>query len=351
MRWLITGATGFKGAWLGAYLKAKGETVVGLCGGVRKRNAFLFDSIHKEIDAPLFQFDICNSTQLKEAINTLKPDCIIHLAGQALVSESLTAPEETFRTNVVGTVSLLSALKEYTDRLAVVCITSDKCYENKEWPWPYRESDTLGGKDNYSASKACAELAVRSMIQSYKVFGSNIKVGTARAGNVIGGGDFSVNRLIPDFVRHLDRREVLTIRRPNATRPWQHVLDPISGYVRFAEALFTDEIDSGQSLNFGPSIGIQDYSVRNVLDLLMPYFDEVNVRYESSDLGNIESGLLALSPEKAKDRLGWVAKISFEQAVDYTARFYYGMKTGENSFKMMSEQINQFLSQYDTANH
>ena len=113
-------------------------------------------------------------------------------------------------------------------------------------------------------------------------------MGTARAGNVIGGGDFSANRLIPDFVRHLDRREVLTIRRPNATRPWQHVLDPVSGYVRFAEALFTDELDSGESLNFGPSIGTQDYSVRNVLDLLMPYFDEVNVRYESSDLGNIE---------------------------------------------------------------
>ena len=350
MRWLITGATGFKGAWLAGYLKARGETIVGLCGGVHKRNAFLFQSIYQGLDAPLFEFDICDSKRIEEIVATVKPDCIVHLAGQALVSESIAEPEETFRTNVLGTVSLLSALRNYNERLSVVCITSDKCYENKEWPWPYRESDLLGGKDNYSASKACAELAVRSMVQTYSVFGSNIKIGTARAGNVIGGGDFSANRLIPDFIRHLKSGESLIIRRPNATRPWQHVLDPINGYVRFAEALYFDEMATGESLNFGPSSGSRGYAVKDILNLLRSYFEKINIEYKASSLGDVESGLLALSPEKANRELGWTARIPVEEAVSLTAEYYRGMQSGSSSLQLMTEQINKFLLQYDTAN-
>lgn len=344
MNWLITGATGFKGAWLAAYLVARGEKIVGLCGGVRRRNSILFDSLYHDIDAPSFDFDICDSDRLTAVISSTRPDCIIHLAGQALVSESVADPVGTFATNVVGTVSLLNAIKDLDDRIAVVCITSDKCYHNKEWPWPYREDDQLGGKDNYSASKACAELAAHSMTQSFSVVESNVAVGTARAGNVIGGGDFSINRLIPDFIRHLDIDKPLIVRRPNATRPWQHVLDPISGYVRFAEALYRGEVSSGESLNFGPSQAHQDYSVKNVLNLLSPYFDTVDLKFESSELGQIESGLLALSTEKAKAVLGWSSAIEFEYAIDLTARFYQGFLSGANTLQLMSSQISEVAS-------
>ena len=344
---LVTGHTGFKGSWLTLWLKSLGAEITGL-GLDSKSQPCHWDLLNLDIIDK--RVDIRDAQKVRETINIAKPKIVFHLAAQPLVRQSYSNPTETWSTNVMGTVNLLEACRQQPSVSSIIIITSDKCYENKEWAWGYREIDRLGGHDPYSASKASCELLVASYRKAFFNLPNSPLITTVRAGNVIGGGDWSEDRLIPDLVRAIKGNKTIEIRSPNATRPWQHVLDPINGYVRFAEALYFDEMATGESLNFGPSSSSKCYAVKDILNLLTSYFDKINIEYKASSLGDVESGLLALSPEKANRELSWAARIPVEEAVSLTAEYYRGMQSGSSSLQLMTEQINKFLLQYDTAN-
>ena len=228
----LTGHTGFKGGWIAHWLTELGAVVHGYALAPPTKLNFFTETNLQERLASSTIGDIRDIISLRVAIQNAKPEIIIHMAAQPLVRESYNLSVETFATNVMGTVNLLDAIRQAASVKAIISVTTDKCYENKEWIWPYRECDRLGGRDPYSASKACAEIAITSYRDSF-LAEAGINLASVRAGNVIGGGDWAVDRLIPDFLRAIDRGESLKIRYPNAIRPWQHVLEPISGYLLF----------------------------------------------------------------------------------------------------------------------
>ena len=229
---LITGHTGFKGTWLTSWLKILGANIVGISVDIpTKPSHFEKTNLSKEIID--LRMDI-NSINLKNKINKFKPDFIFHLAAQSLVTESHEDPLKTWKTNVLGTANLLNSLKSYKKSCVAVFITSDKCYDNKEWAWGYRETDKLGGSDPYSGSKASAEILINSFVKSFFSKNHPVKIASVRAGNVIGGGDWSPHRIIPDVISAWSNKKPVKIRNPGATRPWQHVLEPLSGYLTLA---------------------------------------------------------------------------------------------------------------------
>ena len=319
---VITGHTGFKGAWLSAWLKQLGAKVVGIAlepptEPSHFSAAKLGDSMED------YRIDIRNGLALKEAIISAQPDFVFHLAAQALVRRSYEDPIETWETNLLGTMHVLEALRCLDKSCVAVLITSDKCYDNVEWVWGYRETDALGGPDPYSASKGAAELLIRSHIKSYfPEATSKVRIASARAGNVIGGGDWAEDRIVPDCVKAWSTNNVVELRNPHSTRPWQHVLEPLSGYLALANALAQRPELHGQPFNFGPQAQ-QNHSVLALVQQMAMYWDKVRWQdLSGTEAGPYESGLLKLNCDKALHYLQWHAVMGFEDTVQMTAEWY-----------------------------
>lgn len=321
---VLTGHTGFKGSWLTAWLKQLGAKVVGIAlNPPTEPSHFSVARLSEGISD--YRIDIRNSTELQEVIVNAQPDFVFHLAAQALVRRSYDDPIETWGINVLGTLHVLEALRKLDKPCAAVIITSDKCYDNVEWVWGYRETDAMGGPDPYSASKAAAELAIRSHIKSYfPKETSKIRIASARAGNVIGGGDWADHRIVPDCVKAWSNNNLVELRNPHSTRPWQHVLEPLSGYLTLAMALTQRPELHGQPFNFGPQTQ-QNHSVLALVQQMALYWDQVRWQ-DVSDLaaGPYESGLLKLNCDKALHFLQWHAVMGFEDTVRMTAEWYRG---------------------------
>jgi CDP-glucose 4,6-dehydratase len=321
---LLTGHTGFKGAWLSAWLKQLGAKVVGVSLDPPTTPSHF--SVANLADGIVdLRVDIRNGIALEDAIISAQPDFVFHLAAQALVRQSYESPIETWQTNVLGTLHVLEALRKLDKSCAAVIITSDKCYNNVEWVWGYRETDAMGGPDPYSASKGAAELAIKSHIKSYFPKGaSKVRIASARAGNVIGGGDWAADRIIPDCVRAWSENNVVELRNPHSTRPWQHVLEPLSGYLTLAIALSKADNLHGESFNFGPQAQ-QNHSVLELVQQMALHWDQVRWQDVSkSTSGPYESGLLKLNCDKALHYLNWHAVMEFENTVRMTAEWYRG---------------------------
>jgi CDP-glucose 4,6-dehydratase len=319
---VITGHTGFKGAWLTAWLKQLGARVVGIALDPPTEPSH-FSVARMSDGISDYRIDIRNRTELEEVIVTTQPDFVFHLAAQALVRRSYDDPLETWETNVLGTLYVLEALRKLNKPCAAVIITSDKCYDNVEWVWGYRESDAMGGPDPYSASKGAAELAIRSHIKSYfPKETSKVRIASARAGNVIGGGDWADHRIVPDCVKAWSNNNLVELRNPHSTRPWQHVLEPLSGYLTLAIALSQRPELHGQPFNFGPQAQ-QNHSVLALVQQMALYWDQVRWQDISGlATGPYESGLLKLNCDKALHFLQWHAVMGFEDTVKLTAEWY-----------------------------
>jgi CDP-glucose 4,6-dehydratase len=313
----ITGNTGFKGSWLSIWLKELGAEVYGFA---LEPKSDMDNFVKCGLDHKVNQTygDVTDAELLSKELTRIQPDYIFHLAAQALVIDSYRDPVETFMINVMGTINVLQAARSLTNLKSIVLITSDKCYENKEVVWGYRENDELGGKDPYSASKACAELAAKSMRDSFYK-DSKIGIVTVRAGNVIGGGDWSENRLIPDIFKSIRANEVLEIRSPNATRPWEHVLEPLSGYIHLA-IMVEDSKKYEGGWNFGPST----YVHYNVLDVAKEISKSTELTYETtkSEGGFHEANFLKLDITKAANYLNWHPQLDFEETIRFTVEGY-----------------------------
>jgi CDP-glucose 4,6-dehydratase len=337
-RVLLTGVTGFKGGWLTLWLRHLGAHVVGY--SLPPPTAPAFFDVARLREAGWIEADIRDLSRMKRAVEESAPEVVFHLAAQPLVRASYGAPIDTFTTNVLGTANLLEALREQVGLKAVVVVTTDKCYENREWLWPYRETDPLGGHDPYSSSKACAELVSSSFYRSF-FRARGIGVATARAGNVIGGGDWSLDRLIPDMVAAFARGESAFIRNPGSVRPWQHVLEPLLGYLMLAERLAQEPMDFSEGWNFGPDLA----SVKpvSVLATSLAAIWGEGARWHT---GNVvqphEAGLLALDASKARARLGWSPRLGIEIALEWSARWYKAFHGGEDMRSFSLRQLRNY---------
>ncbi|MDR1757215.1 MAG: CDP-glucose 4,6-dehydratase [Culturomica sp.] len=341
---LITGNTGFKGSWLSAWLLSLGADVYGLSVDIpTKPSVFeeleLLKKVHHAFG------DICDLATVKERIDAVEPDFVFHLAAQPIVSVSYQAPVDTILSNVLGTTHVLEALRLYAKPCTAVIITSDKCYDNVEWVWGYKETDALGGKDIYSGSKGAAEVIFKSYYHSFfKKPDSNIRVATARAGNVIGGGDWALDRIVPDTMRSWSREEAVEIRNPRATRPWQHVLEPLSGYLLLGQMLHEDPKFNGESFNFGPDDS-QTHTVEDILkDLSKTWRIDPGKAYRvTGDRKFHEAGLLKLNCDKALHHLHWIPVLSYEELIRYTGEWYYRFyKEGREMYDHTVGQIREY---------
>ena len=339
-RVLLTGHTGFKGAWLWLMLRRLGARPYGLALEPATKPS-LFNEAGLASDPSSCVGDIRDPRTVQDAIDRAGPDIIIHMAAQALVYPSYENPIETYQTNVMGTVNLLEAVRRNHGVRAVVVVTSDKCYRNREWAWAYREDEPLGGHDPYSSSKACAEIVAESWRASF--FGNGkAGIATARAGNVIGGGDWSPDRLVVDCAKaFLDGRPV-ELRRPASTRPWQHVLEPLTGYLTLAKALI-ETPDAAQAWNFGP---YETDAIR--VDALVAHFATAwgdGARWSASAVAvHHEAGSLKIDASKARERLGWKPKLDVRQAASWTADWYRRWASGEAAASLCTEQIETYFS-------
>lgn len=326
-RVLITGHTGFKGSWLALWLAKMGAQVTGLSDGVPTSPSH-YESLHLAKKIQDVRGDIRDLHMVQRTISEVKPDYVFHLAAQSLVRKSYEFPLDTFLTNTVGTANILEALRDHQHECAVVLVTSDKCYENLEWDWGYRETDQLGGKDPYSGSKAAAEIVAKSYMESFFT-GDLVRIATARAGNVIGGGDWASDRIIPDCVRSWSRNLAVELRSPESTRPWQHVLEPLGGYLVLGASLAESAELHGESFNFGPP-SRQNHSVRDVVREMSKYWDAVIVQETTSPTQIPEAGLLKLNCDKALSQLKWEAVWSFEETLKQTAEWYMNFYNSES---------------------
>lgn len=335
----ITGHTGFKGGWLSLLLADRGARVHGYALAAPTTPSFFATTRLEMRLAASTLADIRDQGALRSAMIAARPEVIFHLAAQPLVRESYRDAIETFDVNVMGTARLLESLRGIDSVRAVVVVTTDKVYDNKEWPRPYRESDPLGGHDPYSASKACAELVSQSYSRSF-LAAAGVSLATARAGNVIGGGDWAADRLVPDFLRALDENRRLALRSPHAVRPWQHVLEPVSGYVLLAEAMLRHGAEFAEAWNFGPDQS-DSRSVGWIADRLS---DEMRTSAWETDLGPKphEATLLMLDSSKANQRLGWKPRWPLEEALRRTVAWHQHWKHGLDMAAFSSRQIADF---------
>lgn len=340
-RVLVTGHTGFKGSWLALWLTAMGAEVTGIAlPPEHERDHFVTARIESLVDHRIC--DIRDADALAAAVADARPQVVFHLAAQALVRRGYERPLETFDTNVSGTVNLLAACRGIDGLQSVVVVTSDKCYENLERPEPYRETDRLGGHDPYSASKAAAEIATAAMRDSYFSSPDSARIATARAGNVIGGGDWSDDRIVCDFFRARETGVPLGVRNPESVRPWQHVLEPLAGYLRLAQLLAGDDgATYATAYNFGPDADAQ-VMVRTIADLLV---SEAGGSWQATpEPGAVrEATLLALDAWKARAELGWQPVLSVAEAVEMTARHYVGVEAPGDATALSTAQIAQFV--------
>jgi CDP-glucose 4,6-dehydratase len=318
---LVTGHTGFKGSWLSEWLSKLGARVIGISDRVPTEPAHY--ELIKSLFAQDLRIDIRDSESVYAAIHKNKPNFIFHLAAQPIVMESYDDPLTTFYTNAIGTANMLDALRRSNHKCTAVMITSDKCYDNVEKAYGYQEMDRLGGKDPYSGSKGAAELIINSYVQSFfNKSESNVRVGVGRAGNVIGGGDWAPYRIIPDCVRAWSKGKKPEIRNPHSTRPWQHVLEPLSGYITLAISLSQNSDLNGEAFNFGPPAD-QDHTVKELVDEIVTHWDGAKWLDKSQEnSAPLEAGLLKLNCDKALNSLGWQATLSFKETAKWTGEWY-----------------------------
>ncbi|MBU0665480.1 MAG: CDP-glucose 4,6-dehydratase [Proteobacteria bacterium] len=337
-RVLLTGHTGFKGSWLALWLSTLGSKVTGVSlPPATNPNLFSLAGIEELIDSRYA--DIRDAEQLSAIVKEAAPDIVFHLAAQALVRTSYQQPLATLATNVMGTAHLLEALRGLASVKAAVLITTDKVYHNQEWPYPYRENDPLGGHDPYSASKAASEIVAASYRDAF-LAEQGVAMATARAGNVIGGGDWSADRLIPDAVRAWEADKPMEVRRPGAIRPWQHVLEPLGGYLLLAEQLY-HEPDLVGAYNFGPDTSTAA-TVREVIELAQKFYGKGRIVWGDGSKGPHEAGCLALEIAKARTTLGVVPKWTLTEAIERTMHWYNRQNMGADPQTLCLSEIADF---------
>jgi CDP-glucose 4,6-dehydratase len=341
-RVFLTGHTGFKGSWLSLWLHNLGANVTGFSLESPTNPCLFKDANVSSILERNILGNVCNASKLAKAMQDSSPEIVIHMAAQSLVQESYVAPYETFNTNVMGTVNLLEAVRKTPSVKVVLNVTSDKCYENIETDQAYKENNRMGGYDPYSSSKGCAELISSAYRKSF-LNSEGIALATARAGNVIGGGDWASNRIIPDAIRAFTNNKKLEIRSPLSTRPWQHVLEPLSGYLRLCESMLNNPEKYSEGWNFGPGNDSVE-SVATLVDILVDCWGEGVGWFKSSDLHPHEAKILKLDSKKAKNELGWTSRWTLKIALNETALWYKQWQKGKD---MNTFTINQ-IKKYET---
>ena len=339
-RVLITGHTGFKGSWLSLWLHLHGAEVFGFALPPEGDSAhFSALQLAERIDHTVG--DIRNVAQLASVFNRVQPEAVFHLAAQALVRRSYRDPIETFSTNVTGSLNVLECVRHSDSVKALVFVTSDKCYLNQERQAGYSEDDKLGGHDPYSASKAAAELAFATYNASFFATKSNFGAASVRAGNVIGGGDWSEDRIIPDCIRALRAKDAIILRKPQATRPWQHVLEPLSGYVTIGAGLFQNPSKVNGSWNFGPPENAV-HTVHEVAEKCVEHWGSGSIEIQSNPNDPHEASLLQLNCEKAHAQLGWNPRWGFDRTLQETVSWYRSVVGGANVFNTTQQQIKEY---------
>jgi CDP-glucose 4,6-dehydratase len=338
-RVFITGHTGFKGGWLVLWLADMGAEVHGYAlTPPTEPNLFTVANLQDRLASSTIT-DIRDAAALTQAMQAAQPDIVLHLAAQPLVRYSHVAPVETYAVNVMGTVNLMEAVRQTPGIKAVVNVTTDKCYENREWVWPYRENEAMGGFDPYSSSKACSELVTAAYRRSF-LEPAGIHLASARAGNVIGGGDWAVDRLVPDFLRALDAGQTLSVRSPLATRPWQHVLEPLSGYLMLAEKLFTEGQGFAEAWNFGPEeTGARP--VQWMVEYLCSQLPDAAWQGDASPQPH-EANTLKLDSSKASTLLGWRPRWKLETALAMTLAWHQAWKQDSDMAAISVQQIQEY---------
>ena len=344
---LVTGNTGFKGSWLSLWLHLLGAKVIGISKDVPTSPS------HYKLNNKFYlkneKLDLSNKKLITKIIKSSKPDYIFHLAAQPIVLESYSDPYATYLSNTVGTLNILESLKESNHKCTAILITSDKCYENINKKVNYKENDRLGGLDPYSSSKASAELIIRSYYESYfKTKSSNVRICSARAGNVMGGGDWAKYRIVPDCMKSWSQGKKVIIRNAKSTRPWQHVLEPISGYLTLAKSLSKDQNLNGEAFNFGPNSN-SSYTVKELVDNLSLYYPGSKSKVIPDKNKRYEANLLSLNCLKAKKLLNWSSKINFKNTAKMTSQWYetYYNSNPKNAYKLSLEQIEQYTELLD----
>lgn len=344
---LVTGFTGFKGSWLVQWLSLLGADVYGYALNAPSDPSH-YSLLKTDIDKCIA--DVRDVKALSDFIEEIKPEIVFHLAAQALVRKSYSNPSETFSTNVMGTLNVYESCRKTSSVRAIVNITSDKCYENKEWIWGYRENDPMGGFDPYSASKGCAEILTSSFRNSY--FNLNeykkshhLLLASARAGNVIGGGDWATDRLIPDMIRAASQNNSVQIRNPKATRPWQHVLEPLSGYLTLGWRLLEEKMEFADGWNFGPDLQ-SNLSVEDIVQTSQMYWDKIQVNYSSDKSEHHEANLLMLDCSKANKLLKWKSVWDIETTLGKTISWYKKLYS-EGSVVTLQDIDNYVISAQD----
>jgi CDP-glucose 4,6-dehydratase len=345
-RVLVTGHTGFKGSWLVLLLRKLDAHVAGLAvPPATSPSLFDLAAVADGIDHRIG--DVTRLAEVEAMFARQRPEIVLHLAAQSLVRESYRNPVLTYATNVLGTVHVLDAARRCDSVRAVVVVTSDKCYENREGVWPYRESDRLGGHDPYSNSKSCAELVTdayrRSFFDPSRHAEHGVGIASARAGNVIGGGDWAADRLVPDAVRAFAAGVPLVVRNPAAVRPWQHVLDPLIGYLVLAQRLFGDGPEFGEAWNFGPEDG-GDASVEHLVTAISSAWGPSAQWHPATVAAPPEAMALRLDSSKARLRLGWRPLLPLDQAIALTLEWYLGWRQGEEARRLTDRQLDAVLA-------
>ena len=338
-RVMVTGHTGFKGSWLSLWLQSMGAHVVGYALAPPTQPS-LFEVAQVERGMTSIIADVRDLSKLQSVFRECMPEIVIHMAAQPLVRYSYQNPIETYSTNVMGTVHVFEAVRNTPSVKAVVNVTTDKCYENKEWLWGYREDEPMGGFDPYSNSKGCSELITSAYRRSF-FQEQGIALASARAGNVIGGGDWAADRLVPDILRAFERQEPVIIRNPNATRPWQHVLEPLSGYLMLAERLYTDGQSSAEAWNFGPHDD-DARPVQWIVESLVTSWGSGASWQQDGGTHPHEAHYLKLDISKAKARLGWKPRWNLSQALSHIVEWHQKWLAGTDMKTASLEQINQY---------
>jgi CDP-glucose 4,6-dehydratase len=340
-RVFLTGDTGFKGSWLALWLAESGAEVYGYAlPPLQENDHFKLIGIGNRIQH--LDGDIRDRDKMSEFFHQAQPEFVFHLAAQALVRQSYRNPQETFETNVSGSVNLLECVRETPSVKALIYVTSDKCYRNREWIWGYRENDELGGHDPYSASKAAAEIVFSAYGNSFFKSRPDFGYASVRAGNVIGGGDWSEDRIVPDCMRALGKDKTIVLRKPQSTRPWQHVLEPLSGYLTLAAALGQEPQKFSGAWNFGPQ-GEATRSVKDLAQAIVARWGSGEIEIQGLADDPHEAGLLHLNCDKANHRLGWLPRWNFERTVTETVDWYRALLSGESVAKVSIKQLKLYM--------
>ncbi|TKC03489.1 CDP-glucose 4,6-dehydratase [Pedobacter cryotolerans] len=340
---LVTGHTGFKGSWLAIWLKELGAEVYGYAlPPTSNMDNFVTCGLSEIINHQ--EGDVRDRVKLKNYFQEVQPDFAFHLAAQPLVLLSYQDPVGTFDTNLMGTVNFWEAVRATPSVKAAVNVTTDKCYDNREWVWGYRENDPMGGKDPYSASKGCSELITASYLESFFKKEGTCNIASARAGNVIGGGDWALDRIIPDYFRAYQKNEKLEIRNPHATRPWQHVLEPLSGYLNLGAELYLKGKEFSGGWNFGPE-DMANYSVKELIDEILVLDSRGGYHIPENAVKLHEAVLLKLDISKAVNFLKWKPVLSFNETVEFTLKGYLNdLKLEKNVYQSRIAQINEYTT-------